>query len=276
MTTAIGVHDHPQLKLGLRPRDHDQKSLWLWDFLFGPTIPQHPAATQYTKDIKYGNYSNDRFGVCGPVCVANSRRHVTARLSGNMVAPTQDDVFTLYRQSGNPNFDPSTGAGDHGVNMQVMLQALIKNGIGGIRPLGYARVNVLSVEEMKAAVAIFGFILNGVNLQTSQQNQPTVWDYRPSGQWGGHAVMGGDYQATPEGIDVVTWGRVVRMTDNFVKKQLDEAWVVIWPEHLTNHFFLQSMDVRGFADAYKAVTGQPFPAVIPPNAPPKRSDFDLR
>jgi hypothetical protein len=254
------------LKLGLQPPDSSMPALMLGDFLTG-AVPAHPANADYLSNIQFGMYANDQFGVCGPTSVCNSRREITARLKGQMVAPSQEDCFDLYRRSGNPNFDPSTGTDDNGVNMQVMLQAVLSGGIAGVKCLGFAKVDTSNLNELQAAVAIFGFLLYGVNLQTAQQSQTNsgVWDYRPSGQWGGHAILGGAY--VPNDLEVITWAQRVKMTARFIQKQMSEAWAVIWPEHLTDKGFLAGVDLNAFANAWQAITGKKFPVVVPPPAP---------
>ncbi len=201
--------------------------------------------------------------------VANGRREITARLGGKMVAPTQDDVFDLYRRSGNPNFNPTTGADDNGVSMEVMCRALVSGGIGGVKALAYAKVDVTDIEQLQAAVALGGFIYLAVNLQTAQQQQTTrgIWDYKPSGQWGGHAVLGGKYESNPETLDIITWANQVIMTEAFVKHQLMECWFVLWPEHLSDHGFMTGVNLYAFASAFEALTGMKFPVPVVPPAP---------
>src|SRR5436190_16980905 len=105
-------------------------------------------------------YGNDQYGDCGPVSVANYIRLVTQYLTGAEVAVSQDAVFDLYRRSGNPNFDPATDADDNGVDMQTMLEALAAGGIGGgFKPVAFAKVDVTRVDEVRAAIAIFGGVL---------------------------------------------------------------------------------------------------------------------
>jgi hypothetical protein len=266
---AVGIHDHPVMKLGLKPSDPTIPCLKLADYLTG-ALPTVPASSDYLKGITFGLYENDKFGVCGPTSVANSRREITAKLKGSMQAPSQDDVFDLYRRSGNPHFDPNTGADDNGVAMDKMLAAVASGGIGGVKCLGYAKVDVSNIQELKTAVAVGGMLLCAVTLQTSQQSQTNsgVWDYKPSGQWGGHAILSGAYEANPEGVDVITWATRVRMTDVFMHNQLDEAWMIIWPEHLTNNGFLAGVNLAAFASDWEALTGQKFPATIPPTPTP--------
>lgn len=266
--TAIGIHVDQTMKLGLKPAQPATPALELGDFLTG-IIPQYPKNADYIKGVPYSLYNNDRYGVCGPTSVANYRRCVTSFLTGSMVAPSQDDVYDLYRRSGNPNFDPNSGADDNGVVMQTMLQALMSGGIGGTKCVGYARVNPSKLDELDAAIAIFGGVLFGVNLQSAQQSQTDngVWDYVPSGQWGGHAVFGAAFDEGG-GNDVITWAKRVEMTDVFIRRQVMEAWVVIWPEHLKTKQFYQGLDVWKLSEAYEAITSKKFPAVLPPKPAP--------
>lgn len=268
MEQAVGIHDFAELKLGLKPATPAVAALELGDFLTG-AIPVYPDAVDHLKSVSYGLYQNDRYGVCGPVAVANHRRMTTALLEGKMVAPSLEAVFDLYRRSGNPNFNPATGADDNGVVMQPMLQQVQNVGIDGVKCLAFARVRLSNLNELDAAIAIFGAVLFGVNLQSAQQAQTNAgrWDYVPSGQWGGHAVMGGAY--IPEGgNDVITWGKRVTMTDRFIRNQVMEGWVVVWPEHLKQRQFLESLDVYKLAEGFEALTGKKFPVVLPPKPNP--------
>lgn len=250
------------MKLGLREPDPAAQSLKLEDYLTG-YVPEHPTSADYVKALKFGLYRNDEFGVCGPTSVANYIRLVTAVLTGKMLAPTQADVFKLYRESGNPDFDPSTGADDNGVVMTRMLEALMRNGMAGVKPLGWAKVKVTDPELLKAAVAVFGGQLYGVQLQRAQQEQTNQgrWAYSPSSLWGGHAVLGGKYDQ--DSIDVVTWAQVVEMLYSFVQRQLSESYIVILPHHLNNPGFVRGMDIQKFAKDWEAFSGKPFPVPLP-------------
>ena len=268
---AVGIHEHPQLKLGLRPPTPAKPRLRLADFL--RAIPPHPTTLDYLPGITYGLYTNDKYGICGPTYLANNRRLITAKLTGTMKAPTQADVDDLYRRSGNPRFDPTIPADDprqddNGVNMQQMLEAAMSGGLGGVKPLGFASVDVSNLDELAAAISYVGGLGYGVMLQQAQQAQTSrgFWDYSRSAQWGGHAILAGGYG--PKGDALITWAKEIVATNAFLTHQLSEAWVVIWPEHLTDHGFMTGVDMQAFAAAYTAMTGKPFPAVIPPPPPP--------
>jgi hypothetical protein len=260
----VSIHEHPSKKLGRQPHDPNAHVLKLADFLTGK-LPDVPKTSAYGRGVPFGLYTNDKFGICGPTSCANHRRMVTQYLTGKMVAPSQAAVNKLYRDSGNPHFDPSLAPDDprqddKGVNMVTMLKALVAGGeFDGVPCLGWAAVNVSNREEWEAASTLFGGQLLGVTLQKAQKTQK-VWDYVPgSGEWGGHAVMMPD--VNPD--EVATWGELVGVTPAFVQHQLDEAYVVLWPEMLTDYGFVRGMDVGRWAKAFEDYSGKKFPVPVP-------------
>jgi hypothetical protein len=262
---------HPRRRLGRRPPKMAPalrfKAFW------SGAVPAHPHAADNLSNVREWELgANDQFGTCGPTSVANMRRQVVTYLAAlGESFPTLDDVFDLYRRSGNPGFDPATGADDNGVDMQTMLEELLKGGIGGVKPLAFAKVDVHQIDELRAAIAIFGGLLYGVDLQVSQQAQTDakLWDWKRSGEWGGHAILAGRYTGSAGGDDigVVTWGQIVGTTDAFEAHQLEEAWIVIWPEHLGTEAFQAGVDKAKLATSYQALTGRPFPVAPPAPAP---------
>jgi hypothetical protein len=227
--------------------------------------------------VKFGLDENDQFGVCGPTGCDNLCRALSAAaLTGRSIAWTQDEVFALYKLN-NPDFDPNTGAGDNGVDMQTMLELWQKHGAGHdengkpIKPIAFAKVDVTNEAELNAAVALGG-TLWGVLLQTSQQAQtdanPPRWDYKKSSQWGGHAIYHGEYDET-SGIDhVISWEIDVQVTKPFRTKQLEEAWLVILPWHLQHPEFFNVVNTQALAAAYKSLTGKDLPVPSPPPPAP--------
>lgn len=247
-------------------------ALYAASFLIPPAPEHAPACDNLTQVTDWGLYGNDQYGDCGPVSVANQRKQVTRYLTGREQSPTQADVFDLYRRSGNPNFDPATGADDNGVDMQTMLEAVHTGGIAGTKCVGFAKIDTSNLDEVHAAIAIFGSVLLGVNLQVAQQAQTGqhLWEYTPgSPVWGGHAVLAGSYTANPGAdVAVITWADTVTTTDPFWTRQVEEAWVVIWPEHLGTVEFQTGVDMAALASDYRDLTGRPFPIPAPSPQPP--------
>jgi hypothetical protein len=275
----IELERHPTRRLGRRPPTN-KPALRLAPLLTGVIPAAPPSADHFSAIAHWILGGNDRYGDCGPVSVANQRLLVTSYLAGAPHVVTQDEIFDLYRRSGNPNFDPATGAGDDGVDMQTMLEALIADGIGGTKALAFAKVNVTNEQEWQAAIAIFGSLLFGVTLETAQSTG-TLWDYHISRIWGGHAIVCGRYRENdapgtdePDRTGVVSWAEVIDMTDAFIDHQLDEAWVVIWPETLGTTQFQQGIDLATLAADYTALTDRPFPVQPGPEPSPATDAAD--
>lgn len=242
----------------------------------GAVIPPHPASEDYLARLSgWQMLGNDRAGDCVAVTWANFRRLVTAFLSTETY-PTQEQVWTIYRTQ-NPDFDPSghpnvNGPGspaDQGMDIQTLLEYLVKTGgPDGVKAVCFAKVDHTNAAELDAALAIFGGVWTGVNvLQANMDefNQGKPWEYVPGSPLdGGHSVLSGGY--TPN-VRFITWGQETEFTLAFLQLQVEETWVVVWPEHLGTAQFEAGIDQAALASAYEGLTGRPFPVQPTPPAP---------
>lgn len=257
-------------RLGLRPPSY--RPAIMFANVWTGAVPTHPLVVDYLSVVRDWNIlGNDQWGDCGPVSVANQRALTSKALTGVEHYPSLDDVLDLYRRSGNPNFP----ADDNGVDMQQMLGEVHRNGIAGKKCVAYAKVNVNNLDEVRAAIAIFGGLLLGVDLDVVQQSQTDttkVWDFIPnSAPWGGHAVLAASYTSatnrSPD-IGVESWAEIIGLTDAFWNAQTVEAWAVIWPENLGTTQFLSGVNLQALAQDYKRLTGQDLPLPTPPAPAP--------
>ncbi len=112
---------------------------------------------------------------CVAVTWANTRRLVTSYLSSENYPPL-DQVLAFYKTQ-NPGFP----AEDNGMDIQVGLQYLVSSGgPDGVKALGFARVDYTNADEVKAAIAVFGSVWTGINVQQAQQAQfgaGQPWDW---------------------------------------------------------------------------------------------------
>ena len=239
-----------QRALGCRTYDPARPVLKLGKYLTS-TLPAHPAQVDYLSRINaWDTYGNDQFNVGGPAAIANQRRQITKYLGGIEQAPNLVDVLELYKIL-NRGFDPLTGDGDDGVNVADLLSEVIKHGIGGTRAVGYLWVDVKNPEEVRAAIAMAGSLLWGVDLDVAQREQADnhqPWDYVRGGEHSGRqVVLAGAYTSDirPGVVDceVIAWGERHGVTDGFAARQLAEAWMVIWPEMLGPAEFEHGLDV---------------------------------
>lgn len=250
-------------------------------------VPQHPASADYLSALGGGweMLGNDQAGDCVAVTWANVRRLVTTTLAASGYYPTQAEVWEVYRTQ-NPDFDPSgdpdvNGPGspaDGGMDVQELLEFLTKTGgPDGVKAVAFAAVNPKDTNEVKAAIAIFGFVWTGVTVAANNQQEfsdSQPWNFDPSSpQEGGHSIVTGGYGtpgAGPLGGDerFITWAAETSFTDSFWANCVDEAWVVIWPEHLGTREFLTGVNVAQLAADYKAVTGRELPVPVQPAPEP--------
>ena len=186
---------------------------------------------------------NDWHQGCAAVALANCLYAATG------LRVSDRDVLDLYWLTAD---DPGTGAG-----VLATLEAAAEFGLGGMRPhfteargpglgaapgaslgessvppgtglecdsaaLGAAsRLTPLSVESVRQPeTPCESTLLLDLRLQQAQRHQP-VWDALPSPDWGAHAgVLAGD--------KVITWGREVPVTGDFLAQRVAGAWAVEW------------------------------------------------
>jgi hypothetical protein len=132
--------------------------------------------------------------------------------------------------------------------------------------VAFAKVDHTNLDEMKAALATFKTLWLGVNVTDQNQNQFPSTPWTPTGTVeGGHSIVGTGYDSRV--IKMETWASEASLSDAFVldgtasHAGLEEAWVVIWPEHLNG---LSSEALTALGTAYQEVTGK---TLVLPNTP---------
>lgn len=270
----------PAGKLGRRHPDPErsQRTLKIADYLKFKQVGLTPPleVDHFAKVRDWGLYRNDTFSICGPTSAANLRKLVSLYVTGVEHSPSQEDVDALYALQ-NPGFTENSvpeGPEDQGVNLQQMCDDLVNVGIGGVKALAHAAIDIHSQDELRECVTLFGGLLLGVNLEQAQQQQTQagIWNYEPSPEWGGHAILFGKYASHPDRGHVITWAEDVIFTDSFELYQLEEARVVIWEENLKLGAFQRGVDLHKLAADYKQLTGRDFPMTSPdpqPDTPPE-------
>jgi len=236
-------------------------------------VPAHPRSEDYLAKLSdWQVLGNDVAGDCNAVTWANMRRLVTGVLSAEYY-PTQAQVWQFY-QTQNPGFDPNgssstNGPGsneDQGMEIQTGLEYLHRTGgPDGVKAVAFAKVNPARLAEVKAALAIFGGLWLGIMVLDANQQQFAEghsWtDVAGSPIDGGHAILGGGY--TTATVKFITWGQETKFARSFWngtaqgQRLVQEAWVVIWPEHLGTKAFQEGVDQAALAADYQALTGDP-------------------
>lgn len=270
-------------KLGKRPPKR-ARALQLKDYLTG-IVPAVPTGEDYLAALGGGwnMLGNDAAGDCVAVTWANVRRLVTSTLTAAPSYPSQDMVWKVY-ETQNPGFNPNGGAGtgpgspnDQGMDIQTLLEWLVSHGgPDGTKAVGFAAVDHRNPAEVKAAIALFGYVWTGISVLSMNMNEFNAgqpWDFSArSPVEGGHSVITGGYGPPGGGAlggdeRFITWAQETSFTDAFWTNCVEEAWVVIWPEHLGSETFLAGMDMATLAADYQEITGSPFPASVTPPKP---------
>lgn len=261
---AIGIHDHPELKLGVRPNDPTKVRLAFGDFLV--SVPDHPIEDP-APNLNYPMDKNDEWGDCVVAGGDHASQVINAAFGLPYTNMTEAQLLADYHTQ-NPTFDPNSsfnGPGtpaDGGMNIQEYLAYLVKTG----RILGFAAVPLGDREKMRAAVYLGLALMAGADLTVAQQDQG-VWDYvAGSPGWGGHCFVSVGYNAA--GQTEVTWGQLKAATDAFFKRQVGELWFVLTKAHVDHPTFRNHFDLSGFAAAFTQITDRPFPVPITPTPAP--------
>jgi hypothetical protein len=238
---------HPE---STRPR------LKLGQFLTG-ALPPVPANVDYLSRVAdWPMYGNDRYGDCVWAMIGHSIEAATTYGQGRTVQVTDADVLKGY--SDVTGFNPDDPPTDQGTVIQDALDYWRKTGVGGHKILAFAQVDHTNVDEVDAALYLFGHVQVGINFPASamdQFNEGQPWDVAPYATIeGGHAVDMGSWN------EVVTWAQRQRFTSAFWRTYVEEAWVVITPEwYDAQGRNPEGIDAAALGEGFTALTGEPSP-----------------
>jgi len=176
----------------------------------------------------------------GPTVIAYSKDPVAAAKVSVDFAKTNEKLVILGGAIGRTNLNPD-----------------------GVKALAFAKVDQNDFAQVEAALAIFGGIWLGITVLDANQQEfanGQAWTDVPGSPIdGGHAILGGGY--TPD-VKFITWAQEIEFAPSFwsgsvnAVSLVEEAWVVIWPEHLGSKSFLSGIDLQQLAADYLDLTGE--------------------
>jgi hypothetical protein len=201
-------------------------------------LPPPPVSQDWTgKIVDWGMMDNDKLGNCTCAAVGHTIQGWTLNI-GKMITIATAVVDGLYAKScGYVPGDPST---DQGGNEQDVLGYWQKNPVVGHTLDGWSPCKVDNQEQIKQAIWLTGGLYIAIQLPLTAQKQ-AVWDVvvgakpwwkfwakDPSepGSWGGHAVRCMAYLENGR-YKVITWGKVMEMTQAFWDKYVVEAYALL-------------------------------------------------
>jgi hypothetical protein len=225
------VVDHSTMKLGKRRPRHDARVPRLARYM--AALPDAPAAADYSgKLAQLGMMGNDALGDCTCAAVGHAIQVWTSQASSEATIP-DGDVIGLYERFG---YNPSNPSSDQGAVETDVLTSWLRQPVAGHAIDAYAWVDPQNLEEVRWGVYSFGVVYIGLALPLAWQSM-AVWDL-PTGQalsgafepasWGGHAVVVVGYD--DEGVTIVTWGQLKRITWAGWGAYCDEAYAILSPD----------------------------------------------
>jgi len=232
------------LMLGRKPKKFSPKTLTATRWL--SNVPPPPGRIWREWKVPanaWGAYGNLTIGDCTLASKAHTMMMMTAH-TGTMFIPEEADIIAAYSAiSGyDPNATPDANGNnptDTGCAMTDVLNYWQTTGIAGHKILAWAAVNWMNPVQLAQSLYIFGCVDVGVNLPNSamdQTNAGKAWDVVPDdgGIAGGHDVP--IYGEGSLGNSCVTWGARQEITNAWVQKYIEEAYVVItedWLNHVS-------------------------------------------
>jgi hypothetical protein len=207
----------------LAPR-HDSRTFMLAALLAAAALPTPPSALTYKDKVHpWPMFGNDKLGDC-TIAAAGHIIQLDAKLEGKTAHPAETTIERVYAHL-SPN--------DQGCVMLDVLNYWRKSGIGGHHLHAFAALDLKSTDHIKLSVMMFGGVYLGVGLPLTAQAQTgpgLVWDVPAGGlhgdgapnTWGGHAINAVGYDS--DGVDVVTWGQLQRVSWAFLRAYGDEAY----------------------------------------------------
>lgn len=258
------------VKLGRNPPTEVSKSPKLSQFFSTVGYVAPPSLDYYSKAMPSLDrmYANDQYGCCVISGKAHNVGVYTAHDtdSEGLVLCTDQEIVGEYQRI--------CGRGDNGCNIDHVLRTMMTGGIrqgGKIRKIdGYARINWMNPDEVKAALHIFGAITIGFYLPNSWTGTD-VWDITNSRIIGGHDVSVVGWKENGNYV-ISSWGRLYEWTPQaFHSRQyIDEAYVILAPEWYNSDKVSPSrVDVAGLRKALDDFAAGRIPDVIKPEPTPE-------
>lgn len=191
-----------------------------------------PPVHAWERPIVYGTMLNDLIGDCAvaaPGHIVQNWKAVADASHPALVSDTQ--IIEAYSAiTGYVEGNPAT---DNGSNMLDVLNYWKKTGIAGTKIDGFTSIDPQNIDQVKAAIYIFGAVYTGIMVPYSVVDSLNSgvgnrhWHYvqgdKPANQ--GHAVAHFGYGRS--GNTCVSWGEFYTFDWDFWLHWVDEAYVVV-------------------------------------------------
>ena len=226
--------DTVKFKLGKKPFVENEKDLKLRKYLTSelPPLPATFGMDRINAITDWGMLGNDTLGDC--VIAGGMHETMLWSLDGGKPATfTDDDAVAAY--SAACGYDPNDPNSDQGCDVRTVLNYRQKTGFtdanGNIHKIGaFLGLDITKLEEIQYAIYLFDAAGIGIKFPDSAMDQfnagqPwTVVENSP--------VDGEHYVCSVIAYDgtyfyVVTWGKIQKVTPEFLLTYLTESWAIL-------------------------------------------------
>lgn len=225
------MEDYRSLRFGKKPPKRDYRTFLLREYLKDdvPSPPENIDSTtrvyqntnRHDPAYLFPMYDNDQIGDCTIAAMAHGDT-VWSALVGNLSIYELELVKKIYFHL--------TGGDDSGLAMLTVLDYFKKTPVKNELIYAYMSVNPYNHVHVKQAIAIFGGLFVGFQVQ-----EDCAKDFVESRVWtpgrllnAGHAIFVTGYN--PVELNVLTWGGTHRGTWEWWDACVDEAYVILPPE----------------------------------------------
>lgn len=215
-------------KRGLQPSVDDKRNLMFSTYIEEnlPVLPSYDNLAKIWEklndkpsltDLYPMNY-NDQYGNCA-FCAVSHAVTTYKGLVGEKYIPNADEVLKNYLQYNNGQ--------DIGCNLLQLFKTWQKTKWFRDEDIAFVKIDPKNNDHIKQAIALFGGIYLGVNLQQNADadfHTNTTWTPGPlTGD--GHAVYLLSYDS--ETVKILTWGDYVLGSWAWLNYCTTEAWAVV-------------------------------------------------
>ena len=213
------------MKLGKRASRASDKALMLAGYT--PAYVPFPVSADWSVGAgEFGPMGNLDIGDC----TAAACGHAVQVWTRGAKIPSDADVIALY--SAASGYKPGNELTDNGAVIVDVLAKWGSIGLGSDKIDAYAAIDATDLDNIKRAVALLGCADIGLEMPMSAQTQ-SAWDVvdNDGGAWGGHSVLIVGYDT--DGVTVISWGRLIHASWDFLARYMDEAFGLVSRDWLT-------------------------------------------
>lgn len=247
-------------KTGKKPAQYDAKQIHLLDIT--PTIKPMTAPVGFSpfKLVKsaWGMLGNDRVGDC--VFAGSAHETMVLTAIGGYQAAFNDSVV-LSDYSYLTGYNPANPYSDQGTDMRQAMSYRRHTGVADSRGVRHKIGAYLALEPgnwTQLLQALYAFQVVGVGIEFPGSAMDQFNAKKPWTVVAGASNEGGHYipvvgHSTTNYVELITWGRVTKMSKAFYQKYNDESYVFVSTEDLVGGKSPQGYDLNALTQIMAAL-----------------------